>query len=111
MAKATAKFTPRHLLARVRDIMAGTGTAQKRLNQVVSEIAAGMGAEVCSVYVQRAGDMLELFATRGLKKTAVHKTRLRIGEGLVGVIAARARPLVTVRRPASSQLRIPPGDG
>ncbi len=93
MAKVTAKFTPRHLLARVRDIMAGTGTAQKRLDQVVSEIATGMSADVCSVYVLRAGDMLELFATRGLKKSAVHQTRLRVGEGLVGVIAARARPL------------------
>jgi phosphotransferase system, enzyme I, PtsP len=36
---------------------------------------------------------LELFATRGLRPEAVHRTRLRVGEGLVGVIAASARPL------------------
>ncbi|MBL6946747.1 MAG: phosphoenolpyruvate--protein phosphotransferase [Rhodospirillales bacterium] len=93
MDKATARVTPRKLLARVRDVMAGAGTAQHRLDQTVSVIASGTGADVCSVYVRRAGDLLELFATKGLKKSAVHSTRLRVGEGLVGVVAARARPL------------------
>lgn len=92
-AARSKKMTPRQLLARVRDVMAGTGTAQKRLNRIVSQIAEGMRADVSSVYVRRAGDLLELFATQGLKKSAVHRTRLRVGEGLVGVIAARARPL------------------
>lgn len=93
MSGARSKITPRQLLARVRDVMAGAGTAQDRLNRMVSLIADGMGAEVCSVYIRRAGDVLELFATEGLKQSAVHQTRLRIGEGLVGVIAARTRPL------------------
>jgi phosphotransferase system, enzyme I, PtsP len=48
---------------------------------------------VCSAYVMRAGEVLELFATEGLRPEAVHRTRLRVGEGLVGVIAATARPL------------------
>ncbi|HVH78358.1 MAG TPA: phosphoenolpyruvate--protein phosphotransferase, partial [Stellaceae bacterium] len=43
--------------------------------------------------VVRAGEVLELFATEGLRREAVHRTRLRVGEGLVGVIAATARPL------------------
>ena len=47
-----------------------------------------MVAEVCSIYVMRAGDVLELFATEGLNPEAVHRTRLRVGEGLVGDIAA-----------------------
>jgi len=51
-----------------------------------------MVAEVCSVYVRRPGDVLELFATQGLKPTAVHNTRLAIGEGIIGDIAATARP-------------------
>jgi len=52
-----------------------------------------MVAEVCSVYVLRAGEVLELFATRGLHPEAVHNTRLRLGEGLIGVIAAQARAM------------------
>jgi len=83
----------RRLLRRLRDIMAGSGTPQDRLDRIVRIVAAEMVAEVCSAYVMRAGEVLELFATEGLRPEAVHRTRLRIGEGLVGVIAATARPL------------------
>ncbi len=84
---------PRRLLRRLRDVMAGSDSAQERLNQVVKVIAADMVAEVCSIYILRAGEVLELFATEGLKIEAVHQTRLRVGEGLVGEIAAHASPL------------------
>jgi phosphotransferase system enzyme I (PtsP) len=83
----------RRLLGRLRGVMAGAGSAQDRLNQVVQVIAADMEAEVCSVYLMRAGDILELCATQGLFPEAVHRTRLRVGEGLIGVIGATARPL------------------
>src|SRR5580693_7993132 len=83
----------RRLLRRLRDVMAGSGTAQERLDRIVRIVAAEMVAEVCSAYVMRAGEVLELFATEGLRREAVHRTRLRVGEGLVGVIAATARPL------------------
>jgi phosphotransferase system, enzyme I, PtsP len=83
----------RRLLRRLRGIMAGSGSAQERLDRIIRIIAAEMVAEVCSCYVMRAGEVLELFATEGLRPEAVHRTRLRVGEGLVGVIAATARPL------------------
>ncbi len=83
----------RRLMGRLRDVMAGAGNAQERLDQVVRLIASNMVAEVCSCYVMRAGEVLELFATEGLLKGAVHQTRLRVDEGLVGDIAAYARPL------------------
>ena len=93
MEPGAAATGSRRLLRRLRDVMAGAGTAQARLNEVVKIIAADMVAEVCSCYVMRAGEVLELFATEGLRPEAVHRTRLRVGEGLVGVIAATARPL------------------
>ena len=83
----------RRLLRRLRDIMASAGNSQDRLDTIVRIIAAEMVAEVCSVYIMRAGEVLELFATEGLRPEAVHRTRLRVGEGLVGLIAATARPL------------------
>ena len=85
--------TTRRLLRRLRGIMAGSDAAQERLDQIVRVVAAEMVAEVCSAYVMRAGEVLELFATEGLRPEAVHRTRLRVGEGLVGRIAATARPL------------------
>lgn len=73
--------------------MAGSGSTQQRLDTLVQVIAREMEAEVCSVYVLRGGDVLELFATQGLKPESVHVTRLRLGEGLVGTVGATAESL------------------
>jgi phosphotransferase system, enzyme I, PtsP len=81
---------PRVLLRRLREVMAEQETAQKRLDKIATLIAANMVAEVCSIYVMRPGSVLELYATEGLKAQAVHKSRLKVGEGLVGLIAEDA---------------------
>jgi phosphotransferase system enzyme I (PtsP) len=72
--------------------MAKRGSAQSKLDKVVDLIADAMGSDVCSIYLLR-DNHLELFATHGLRKEAVHVTRLRTGEGLVGTIAAEGRVL------------------
>ena len=84
---------PRVLLRRLREIMAEPVSAQDRLDKIVTLIAANMVAEVCSVYVMRADGTLELYATEGLNREAVHLTTMRAGEGLVGLIASTAEPL------------------
>jgi len=84
---------PRLLLRRMREIMAERASAQARFDRLVSVIAANMVAEVCSIYLRRAGSALELFATEGLNRQAVHRTRLRSGEGLVGLVAESAEPI------------------
>jgi phosphotransferase system enzyme I (PtsP) len=70
--------------------MAEPETAQVKLDKIVMIIAANMVAEVCSIYVMRPGDVLELYASEGLKAEAVHKSKLKSGEGLVGLIAEQA---------------------
>jgi len=84
---------PRVLLRRLREVMAEPVSAQARLDKIVTLIAANMVAEVCSFYVMRADNMLELFATEGLKREAVHMTTMKAGEGLVGLIALQAEPM------------------
>ena len=84
---------PRLLLRRLREVMAEPVSAQARLDKIVILIAQNMVAEVCSVYVLRADSRLELYATEGLKREAVHLTTMRAGEGLVGLIAESAEAL------------------
>lgn len=84
---------PRVLLKRLRELMAEPREPQQRLDSIVREIASNMVAEVCSLYVLRADSVLELYATEGLNPGSVHRAQLRIGQGLVGTIAASARPL------------------
>ncbi len=84
---------PRVLLRRLREVMAEPVSAQDRLDKVVVLIAANMVAEVCSVYVLRVDGTLELYATEGLKREAVHQTVMRQDEGLVGLVASEANPI------------------
>ncbi|GAB4071413.1 phosphoenolpyruvate--protein phosphotransferase [Ancylobacter sonchi] len=84
---------PRVLLRRLREVMAEPVSAQDRLDKIVVLIAANMVAEVCSVYVLRVDGTLELYATEGLNRSAVHLTVMRIDEGLVGTVAREAEPI------------------
>ncbi len=84
---------PRVLLRRLREVMNDPISAQERLDRIVVLIAANMVAEVCSVYVLKADGALELYATEGLNRAAVHRTTMRAGEGLVGLIAETAEVL------------------
>ena len=84
---------PRVLLRRLRELMAEALEPQARLDRIVREIAQNMVAEVCSLYVLRSDSVLELYATEGLNPGSVHLAQLKLGQGLVGTIAASARPL------------------
>ncbi len=83
----------RRLLRLLRELMKERGGSQQKLDKIVQLIAQDIVAEVCSIYVLRPGDVLELFATMGLKPEAVHQTRLHVEEGIVGQVAALAMPL------------------
>ena len=102
---------PRVLLRQLRETMAEPLASQDRLNKIVDLIAQNMHADVCSFYVLRDDGALELFATRGLKREAVHLTTLRLGEGLVGQIAATAEPLSLSNAPAHPRFAYRPETG
>ncbi|MDQ3143352.1 MAG: PEP-utilizing enzyme, partial [Pseudomonadota bacterium] len=89
---SSAAVSARIILTGLHDVMARRGSAQAKLDRVVDLIASAMASEVCSIYLLR-DQSLELFATHGLRKEAVHVTRLALGEGLVGTIAEEGRIL------------------
>ena len=88
----SAAASARQILTRLHEVMASRLHAQAKLDRVVEIIGESLTSEVCSIYLLREG-MLELYATRGLKKTAVHVTRMAIGEGLTGTIADNVETL------------------
>jgi phosphotransferase system enzyme I (PtsP) len=108
---AVAAAGPRLLLRRLREIMAEQTSAQTRLDKLVNVIAANMVAEVCSIYLRRAGKWLELFATEGLNRAAVHRTRMKEGEGLVGLVAETAEPVNLSDAPSDPHFSYRPETG
>ncbi|MDF1873266.1 phosphoenolpyruvate--protein phosphotransferase [Vannielia sp.] len=95
----------RKLLKRLRATLAEPGEGQERLDRITSLIAGELGADVCSIYLFRDSDTLELCATEGLKQEAVHQTRMRLGEGLVGRVALRTSPINTADAPSERGFR------
>ncbi|MEE2915792.1 MAG: phosphoenolpyruvate--protein phosphotransferase [Pseudomonadota bacterium] len=88
----SAARSAREILVNLHDVMAARSNAQAKLNSVVEIIGEALDSEVCSIYLLREG-VLELYATRGLDPQAVHVTKLALGEGLVGTIAANGEVL------------------
>ncbi len=101
----------RKLLRRLRDSLAEPGAGQDRLDRITHIIADSIGSEVCSIYLFRDSDTLELCATEGLKPESVHQTRMKLGEGLVGRVARTATPVNTGNAPAERGFRYMPETG
>ncbi|MFZ1468869.1 MAG: phosphoenolpyruvate--protein phosphotransferase [Paracoccaceae bacterium] len=101
----------RKLLRRLRDVLAVPGKGQDRLDSITHLIADSMGTDVCSIYLFRDPETLELCATEGLNKDAVHKTRMRLGEGLVGRVARFGTPVNTANAPNEKGFRFMPETG
>ncbi len=107
----TYKTDSRQMLGRLRAIMAEDAGGQTRLDQITRLIAEEMHSEVCSIYLFRDEDTLELCATQGLRPEAVHQTRMRLGEGLVGRVARSGEVINTDNAPASHGFRYMPETG
>ena len=101
----------RKLLGRLRDTMAEEAAGQERLDKITHLIADSMKTEVCSIYLFRDPTTLELCATEGLNPEAVHKTRMNLGEGLVGRVAERNDVINTAVAPDEKGFRYMPETG
>ncbi len=83
----------------------------ERLAAIPRIVAEYIVAEVCSVYLMRGHRTLELCANTGLRSEAVGRVRLRVGEGLVGRVAAEGEQLATSDAPNEPGFRYVPEIG
>lgn len=106
----SAAASARQILTRLHEVMASRMHAQGKLDKVVKIVGECLDSEVCSIYLLRE-TMLELFATEGLNKSAVHVTRMAIGEGLTGTIAEKVETLNLAEAKAHPDFQYRPETG
>ncbi len=105
MNDQTVEISSQELLLRLNDALASEGDGQQRLNQIAEIVAQSMGVDVCSIYLHRDPKTLELCATKGLNPEAVHVTRLRVTEGLVGKVSRLSEPVNSADAPSEKGFR------
>ena len=85
------------MLAQLQEIVQRVNAAANlpdALQIIVHQVKAAMGTDVCSVYVRDpATARYVLMATEGLNPGSVRKVRVALGEGIVGLVAARQEPV------------------
>ncbi|WP_185803507.1 phosphoenolpyruvate--protein phosphotransferase [Pontivivens nitratireducens] len=108
MNTPTRGASSRVLLQKLRDVLANREGGQERLDIMVRVIAETMDTEVCSIYLRCDERTLELCATEGLNPEAVHQTRMRFGQGLVGRVAEHGQAVNTADAPRTPGFRYMP---
>ncbi len=106
-----ALSSPRQMMLRLRDIMDEDIAPEHKLDRIVALIARELRADICSCFIQRAGEVIELFSVTGLPPDMAHTAKLRVGEGFIGDIAASAVPLVMNDMTTHPQFTLRPETG
>ena len=82
-------------LEEISRLVSHSGNPAETLDNVVSLIQQRFGTDVCSVYLLESDrSTLVLAATIGLRAESVGRVRMRLDEGLVGLVGEQLKPLV-----------------
>src|SRR5256712_1883813 len=82
-------------LEEISRLVSQSGNASETLTNIVHLIQRRFATDVCSVYLLEPGRAnLVLAATIGLRPESVGRVRMRLTEGLAGLVAEQLRPQV-----------------
>ncbi|HEY6330449.1 MAG TPA: alpha-glucan family phosphorylase [Blastocatellia bacterium] len=96
----------------IKCLVSNDGNPTKTLNNIVRLIQQHFDTDVCSVYLLEPDrSNLVLAATVGLKPGAVGKVRMRINEGLVGLVAEEMQPILEMEASAHPRFKHFPESG
>jgi starch phosphorylase len=99
-------------LEEIGRLVSTSGNPAETLDNIVHLIQRRFGSDVCSVYLlepDRAN--LVLAATVGLRHESVGRVRMRLTEGLAGLVAEQVRPLVVADAAAHPRFKYFPEAG
>ena len=93
-------------LEEISRLVSASGNASETLTNIVHLIQERFGTDVCSVYLLEADrSNLVLAATVGLRLESVGRVRMRLSEGLAGLVAEQLRPQVVADAPSHPRFK------
>jgi signal transduction protein with GAF and PtsI domain len=87
-----------YLIERVLTLAAGSEEPQRLAESLLLLVGNDMQALRCSLFLTVPGDSRTMYlaASRGLAPHITHGSRIRLGEGVAGQVAAKREPLLVV---------------
>ncbi len=82
------------LIEKLNDVLSSTQTLQVRLTIAMKTLAQDMGADTAILYLLTPDHYLEVYACYDSVTPDHKKIRFRVGEGIVGLIAANGKSLI-----------------
>jgi len=98
-------------ILRLIELAADDGRDQGLLTVMCAEIGAIASVEIVSVYAREAGDVLVMRGNHGFPAAAIGAVSLAIGEGIVGLVAERMRPVSAANAACEASYKFVPGLG
>lgn len=97
------------LLERVSALIGESEDLQETLDSVVEVVAERMRTEACSLYLlDESGGTLTLWATTGLDRSAVGRVKMRVDEGLTGLVIETMQPVSVPDAPVHPRFKFFP---
>lgn len=97
------------LLEHVSTLIGESENLQETLDSVVQVVAERMHTEACSVYLlDESATTLTLWATTGLERSSVGRVRMKISEGLTGLVIETMQPVAVPDAPVHPRFKFFP---
>lgn len=97
------------LLEHVSTLIGESENLQETLDSVVQVVAERMRTEACSVYLlDESATTLTLWATTGLERSSVGRVRMKISEGLTGLVIETMQPVAVPDAPMHPRFKFFP---
>ncbi len=87
------ELSSQKILRGVKNTLSKDTPIDERLSSIIDILTSGFEVDSCSIFILNPGDILELYASKGLSSKSLHETTLRVGEGLVGQVALEKRTI------------------
>jgi phosphotransferase system enzyme I (PtsP) len=101
MTDDTIEYLDLRTLEDISELILHSHDLRETLQNIVNLVSKRMGSDVCSLYLlEKDGETLTLYATKGLSKGSVGKVHMNTSEGLTGLVVEQRSVVATEYAPS-----------
>ncbi len=101
MTEDNVEYLGLRTLEDISELILHSHDLRETLQNIVNLVSKRTGSDVCSLYLlEKDGETLTLYATKGLSKSSVGKVQMNTSEGLTGLVVEQRSVVATENAPS-----------